>query len=111
MGNANSELLDLVKQQGYLTCFYGIFDSDYEMTYSVAGHPRPILFKEKRKILLYLMEKELSLECSMTCKRSFRDYKIKLEPGDKLFVFTDGLIEGQNDDGEQFQQENLIKYI
>jgi serine phosphatase RsbU (regulator of sigma subunit) len=111
LGNANSELLDLVKQQGYLTCFYGIFDSEYEMTYSIAGHPRPILFKRKTKDIVILDGEGTFLGMFDDARDHFRDYKIKLEPGDKLFVFTDGLIEGQNDDGEQFQQENLIKYI
>ncbi len=111
LGNANSELLDLVKQQGYLTCFYGIFDSDYEMTYSIAGHPRPILMKSKTKEIIILDGEGTFLGMFDDAREHFRDYKIKLEPGDKLFVFTDGLIEGQNDDGEQFQQENLIKYI
>jgi serine phosphatase RsbU (regulator of sigma subunit) len=111
LGNANSELLDLVKQQGYLTCFYGIFDSDYEMTYSIAGHPRPILFKRKTKDIIILDGEGTFLGMFDDARDHFRDYKIKLDPGDKLFVFTDGLIEGQNDDGEQFQQENLIKYI
>ena len=111
LGNANSELLDLVKQQGYLTCFYGIFDSEYEMTYSIAGHPRPILFKRKTKEIIILEGEGTFLGMFDDAREHFKDYKIKLEPGDKLFVFTDGLIEGQNDVGEQFQQENLIKYI
>ncbi len=111
LGNANSELLDLVKQQGYLTCFYGIFDSDYVMTYSIAGHPRPILMRSKTKEIIVLDGEGTFLGMFDDARDHFRDYKIKLEPGDKLFVYTDGLIEGQNDVGEQFQQENLIKCI
>lgn len=111
LGNANSELLDLVKQQGYLTCFYGIFDSDYQITYSIAGHPRPILMRSKTKEIIILEGEGTFLGMFDDARDHFRDYKIKLEPGDKLFVYTDGLIEGQNDTGEQFQQENLIKCI
>ena len=111
LGNANSELLDLVKQQGYLTCFYGIFDSDYVMTYFIAGHPRPILMRSKTKEIIVLDGEGTFLGMFDDARDHFRDYKIKLEPGDKLFVYTDGLIEGQNDVGEQFQQENLIKCI
>ncbi|HNC54767.1 MAG TPA: SpoIIE family protein phosphatase [Leptospiraceae bacterium] len=111
LGNANSELLDLVKQQGYLTCFYGIFDSNYEMTYSVAGHPRPILLRSKTKEVVVLEGEGTFLGMFDDARDHFRDYKVKLEPGDKLFVFTDGLIEAVNDAGEQFQQEKLIRFI
>jgi serine phosphatase RsbU (regulator of sigma subunit) len=111
LGNANTELLDLVKQQGYLTCFYGIVNSEYEMTYSIAGHPRPILFKYKEKEIIILEGEGTFLGMFDDAREHFKDYKIRLEPGDKLFIFTDGLVEGLSDTGEQFQQENLIKHI
>ncbi len=110
-GNANSELLDLVKQLGYLTCFYGIVDLDYEMTYSIAGHPRPILFKYQTKEIISLEGEGTFLGMFDDAREHFKDYKIKLEPGDKLFIYTDGLVEGMSDEGNQFETVGLIKTI
>lgn len=81
------------------------------MTYSIAGHPRPILMKSKTKEILILDGEGTFLGMFDDARDHFRDYRIKMDPGDKLFVFTDGLIEGQNDVGEQFQQEKLIQCI
>lgn len=111
LGHVNSELLELVKQQGYLTCFYGIIDSEYEITYSIAGHPCPILYRHSTQEVLLLEGEGTFLGMFDDAPDYFKDYKIKLEPGDKLFVFTDGLLEGQSDSGEQFQQANLVKAI
>lgn len=109
--NANRELIDLVKQQGYLTCFYGIIDSIYELKYCIAGHPRPILLRYATGDVEILEGEGTFLGMFEDADKYFRDYKIKLEPGDKLFIYTDGLLEGENDRGEQFQQEMLIELI
>ena len=109
--NANRELIDLVKQQGYLTCFYGIIDSVYELKYCIAGHPRPILLRYSTGEIEILEGEGTFLGMFEDADRYFKDYKIKLEPGDKLYIYTDGLLEGENDRGEQFQQEFLIELI
>jgi serine phosphatase RsbU (regulator of sigma subunit) len=109
--NANRELIDLVKQQGYLTCFYGIIDSVYELKYCIAGHPRPILLRYATGEIEILEGEGTFLGMFEDADKYFKDYKIKLEPGDKLFIYTDGLLEGENDRGEQFQQEILIDLI
>ncbi|MCE9500427.1 MAG: SpoIIE family protein phosphatase [Leptospira sp.] len=105
--NTNRELLELVKQQGYLTCFYALFNSDYEITYSIAGHPRPILLRYKTKELIVLEGEGTYLGMFPDAREYYKDYKTVLEPGDKLFIYTDGLIEGMNVDGEYFGVEGL----
>lgn len=109
--NANRELMGLVKQQGYLTCFYGIIDSSYKMTYCIAGHPRPILLKHATGEALILEGEGTFLGMFEDADKFYKDYTVQLEPGDKLFVYTDGILEGQSDEGVPFQQENLIKQI
>jgi serine phosphatase RsbU (regulator of sigma subunit) len=109
--NTNRELIELVKQQGYLTCFYGIIDSNYELTYCIAGHPRPILMRYDTHEVSILDGEGTFLGMFTDADKYFKDYKIKLNPGDKLFVYTDGFLEGQTDEGEPFQLSNLLKLI
>ena len=109
--NTNRELLDLVKQQGYLTCFYGIIDSHYELTYSIAGHPRPILLRYRTKEVELLEGEGTFLGMFADADQYYKDYRTKLEPGDKLFIYTDGLLEGETDKGVQFQQTKLIELV
>ncbi len=107
----NRELLDLVKQQGYLTSFYALINSDYEVLYSLAGHPRPILAKYKTGEVILLEGEGTYLGMFPDAREFYKDYKLKLEPGDKLFIYTDGILEGQDVDGERFEIGRLMSAI
>ncbi len=42
---------------------------------------------------------------------TYKDYSIQLEPGDKIFLYTDGVTEAENDQGEAFGEDRLIEEI
>ncbi|WP_039936994.1 SpoIIE family protein phosphatase [Leptospira terpstrae] len=107
----NRELLDLVKQQGYTTCVYVLIHDDYKVLYSVAGHPRPILFRAKTNRAEICEGDGTFLGMFPDAGDTFRDLQIQLEPGDKLFLYTDGLTEAENDKGLAFGEERLIQMI
>nr|WP_232369185.1 SpoIIE family protein phosphatase [Leptospira abararensis] len=107
----NRELLDLVKQQGYTTCVYVLIHDDYKVLYSVAGHPRPILYRAKTKRAEICEGDGTFLGMFPDAGDTFRDLQIQLEPGDKLFLYTDGLTEAENDKGIAFGEHRLIQII
>nr|WP_244934601.1 SpoIIE family protein phosphatase [Leptospira vanthielii] len=107
----NRELLDLVKQQGYTTCVYVLIHDDYKVLYSVAGHPRPILYRAKTKRAEICEGDGTFLGMFPDAGDTFRDLQIQLEPGDKLFLYTDGLTEAENDKGIAFGEDRLIQII
>jgi serine phosphatase RsbU (regulator of sigma subunit) len=41
----------------------------------------------------------------------YREYELQLEPGTKLFVYTDGLAEAANTRNELFGTERMIKVL
>ena len=41
----------------------------------------------------------------------YRDYEIRLSPGDKLFVYTDGVPEANDPDGNMFGVERMIEAL
>ncbi|TGK82188.1 serine/threonine protein phosphatase [Leptospira noumeaensis] len=107
----NRELLDLVKQQGYTTCVYVLIHDDYKVLYSVAGHPRPILFRAKTNKAEICEGDGTFLGMFPDAGETFMDFQIQLEPGDKLFLYTDGLTEAENDKGDAFGETKLIEII
>lgn len=107
----NRELLDLVKQQGYTTCVYALIHDDYKVLYSVAGHPRPILFKAKTGKAEICEGDGTFLGMFPDAGETFLDFQIQLEPGDQLFLYTDGLTEAENDKGLAFGETKLIQII
>lgn len=107
----NRELLDLVKQQGYTTCVYVLIHDDYKVLYSIAGHPRPILFRAKTNKTEICEGDGTFLGMFPDAGETFSDFQIQLEPGDKLFLYTDGLTEAENDKGKAFGEDKLIEII
>ncbi|MCC5816200.1 MAG: SpoIIE family protein phosphatase, partial [Leptospira sp.] len=80
-------------------------------TYSVAGHPRPILLRHKTSQAELLEGEGTFLGMFPEANDYYEDQNVQMEPGDKIFLYTDGITEAMNDDGEQFGEERLISAI
>ena len=107
----NRELLDLVKQQGYSTCLYAIIQEDYRVVYCIAGHPRPIHYSARTGQAKVLEGEGTFLGMFPDAADTFVDQSIQLEPGDKIFLYTDGIVEAENDQGEAFGEDRLLETI
>lgn len=79
-----------------------------KMVYSSAGH-LPIILVKKNGTLISLHTKGRVI-CE-TFSPNVEEKKIRLEAGDKLLIYTDGITEAKNPEGELFQEENLHKVI
>lgn len=94
----------------YSTLFYGVLNiKTGQVTYSCAGHPDPVVIRNKGKI-----EKVRPVTGMVLGFFEDADYevgKIQLEKGDIMFAFTDGLIEVGNSAGKQFDTDGLIRYL
>lgn len=88
------------KQKKIMTFQYLLVDSHtHKVIYANAGGCNPFLIREKTKI-----PEEIKLPGAAlgSFKNSrFTEIEIKLEPGDTLVFYTDGLVESRNDAGEE----------
>jgi sigma-B regulation protein RsbU (phosphoserine phosphatase) len=103
----NGELKPVLNED-YITAFYMLVDRHAKtVTYTNAGHPTPLLFKRRTCDILELDTDGFFLG-------SFADggYDEKtectIEQGDALLVYTDCIIETENDSGEQYGKSRLI---
>ena len=90
----------------YATLFYGVFDNSKRMLrYVNAGHNPPVVLR-----------RDGSVECLDTCGAPvgmlpdsvYEEKSVKLEAGDLVIAYTDGLIEAANQDGEEWGIEGLL---
>jgi serine phosphatase RsbU (regulator of sigma subunit) len=97
--NINRLLLDLGEMGGFVSVFYAVIDGPArQMRYARAGHERPLLIRkgEVRQtsgngaVLGILDEDQLNLS----------EEQIELLVGDKLVLFTDGLTDVADADGQ-----------
>ncbi len=107
----NLDILRYVKREGYITGTYFIVDNHYNITYSLAGSPRPFLYRKKSDEVIRLPGSGTILGMFPDANELYMDQRTHMEPGDKLFLFTDGLVEAINSQNEIMGDEKLIEYI
>ena len=94
----------------YITIFYAVIDiEDMSMKFSNAGHNVcPIIFNSDRFELLRLPGIPIS---NWLEKPEYRDGNAKLFKGDKVFFYTDGIVEMRNPENEQFGEERILDLL
>ncbi len=78
---------------------------DGSMEWANAGHPPPLLLRDKRVARALECTPSLPLGLGGECRQVAVE---SLEPGDAVLFFTDGVIEGRSPDGEEFGIDRLI---
>ncbi|MCB1172606.1 MAG: SpoIIE family protein phosphatase [Leptospiraceae bacterium] len=107
----NLDLLRYVKQEGYLTGFYMLIDKDYNIIYSRAAGPAAFLCRAATNEVERLGGEGTLLGMFPDASRHFRDQSTHLEPGDKVLIFTDGVLEARNVHDEMYGEERLIEAL
>lgn len=94
-----------LQKQKMMTCFAAVVDpAEHLLSYANAGHNYPVLFRNGTATLLDLPAVPLGTRAKATFPR--RD--LRMEPGDILLLYTDGLVEARSR-GEQIGYERLLE--
>jgi sigma-B regulation protein RsbU (phosphoserine phosphatase) len=100
----NSVLCGNIATEKFVTFFYGVLDADKRtLQYCNAGHPSPILVSSGS--IRELAADGAVLGVFPTWK--YEDSTISLLPGDRLLLFTDGITEASEPDGQEFGEDNI----
>ncbi len=93
----------------YFTMSYIIINTDLNrITYSNAAHPPPVLVRRDGSV--ELLEKGGTI-IGMGGMLPFEEGTIEIQPGDRLFLYTDGTVEYQNKDGELYGDDRFFSEI
>ena len=90
----------------YATMFYGEYDSSKRtLRYVNAGHCSPILISPTGEVSL-LADGDLPI--GLFPEASYQEQRITLSRGSAIVVYSDGLIDALNSNGEEFGEERLV---
>jgi sigma-B regulation protein RsbU (phosphoserine phosphatase) len=93
----------------FVTVFYAIIDPvTGKLTYANAGHNPPYLIHASDQIQ-ELENTGPPLGLRMFPEMSWGCCEVQLDPGDALVLYSDGITEAQDVDGEFFEEERLIE--
>ena len=102
----NSILCSSISPDKFVTLFYGVLDAvHYTFRYTNAGHLPPILIRADGNTLQLTNGGAL---LGVFAEWTYEDSLVRLCPGDRLILFTDGVTEAGMENGEEFGEERVI---
>lgn len=106
MSTVNDILCDESVGSMFVTVFYGIYDLQTgHITFTNAGHNPPYILKANGSV------EALQAPCNLVLGAvpgvPFTCNTLELEPGDTLFMYTDGVTEAENKNHDQFGESRL----
>jgi sigma-B regulation protein RsbU (phosphoserine phosphatase) len=104
---ANQRLIADVDVGMFITLFYGTLDpTGGRLVYSNAGHPPPYLFRlsqDSNEAALAATGIPLGI-----MESSWETGNLKIQPGEMLFLYTDGVTDAMDQQGEQLGIERVL---
>ncbi|MBE7019220.1 MAG: hypothetical protein E7413_05035 [Ruminococcaceae bacterium] len=107
---ANEKLCENNDAGMFVTAWLGILDTKTGlMKFANAGH-NPPLFKRGGEEFSYLKARSGMLLAGMEGIR-YRKNELQLAPGDKLYLYTDGVTEATNNSTELYGEQRLLDFV
>jgi sigma-B regulation protein RsbU (phosphoserine phosphatase) len=112
LSELNQRYSGLVHHTGIFTsAFYLTIDIDkHSIIFSNAGHPPPLLISQE-KLEFKELTKESGLALGLYSEYNYQNYESQLGKGDTVLLYTDGLSDISNKNGEVFGLENLKSVV
>ena len=93
----------------FFTLLYGVLNLETrELRYVCAGHPPP--YRTAGEIAPEELEGE-GLPIGIVEDATFDEYSVILKPGDRLFLFSDGVAEAMNANDDLFDAERIVSSL
>ncbi len=109
LSKVNNLLWDSVEAHQFVTALYGILDATNKtFVYSNAGHNPPLLINPDGN---YKYVEYGDLPLGMFRSMRYHQHFIRLEKGQILVLYTDGMTEAANAEGEEFGRKRLAQLV
>lgn len=113
LSSLNRQLFRIFSQANitmFASACYVYLDLDKRrLTLSGAGHPAPIVLSADGRAILPPIPRSPAL--GLLDSALYRESEIALEPGMKLMLYTDGLYEATNPQGDEMGVQRVISYL
>ena len=105
----NEALCSNNKMEMFVTVWLGILEiSTGKVTAANAGHEYPVVMRDGR---FEIVKDKHGLVIGGIDGIKYREYEMQLKPGDKLFLYTDGVVEATRNNNELFGTARMLKAL
>lgn len=99
---------DLENANRFVTLFYSEYDPNSRiLSYSNAAHNPPLLWQSVSNSVKRL--DTMGMLIGLDLDSEYEDAQIRLDPGDAIIYYTDGFTDAPNQQGDRFDEANLIE--
>jgi sigma-B regulation protein RsbU (phosphoserine phosphatase) len=105
---ANNRLLKDARANLFVTTFYGILDPEKGLlTYCNAGHNPPYLIGDSEYESILSLQRT-GIAIGIEENSTWTTETVEIHPGDILVLYTDGIPDAEDEDGDFFDDEAII---
>lgn len=106
----NDEFRQIISTGEFISSFYIILNIEtMKAKYTNAAHSFPLWYRNRSGDVKELDTPGYFL--GVFEQSNYGEKEIRLEPGDKILLYTDGVVEAQNGKGEEFGRKRLKRYF
>jgi phosphoserine phosphatase RsbU/P len=105
----NQYIYDNTPANRYVTLFYSELDPrTHQLTYINGGHNSPLLARASGEVTRLDIG---GFPVGITPFGDYREGWVEIEPGDVMVIYSDGVTESLNEEGEEFGEARLIEIV
>jgi sigma-B regulation protein RsbU (phosphoserine phosphatase) len=107
MAKVNYFLWESIERNQFVTAFYGVLDaSNRTLAYTNAGHNPPLILDREGNARFI---ERGGLPLGMFRDTRYYEYYISIEQGQVIMLYTDGVTEAVNPEGEEYGRDRLVE--
>ena len=111
LNRVNNMLCDGNETGIFVTAWLGILNLENgKLEFLNAGHNPPLVYRKKNNIFENLKTKPNMVLAAME-NMKYQKHEIYLEPEDKIFLYTDGVVEATNTENKVYGEERLERFL
>ena len=115
LGNLNNTVESKGFEAMTTAAVAGIMRRQGQLYFTYAGHPPIMVYRERytawTAARLATEKTGANMPLGVVSDACYDQETIELDPGDKLFIYTDGILEAPNCNGEFFGQRRLLDVL
>jgi phosphoserine phosphatase RsbU/P len=109
MRKVNNLICESVEKGNFVTAVYGVLDTRNRIfTFSNAGHNPPFILRKTGEVETL---SDGGLILGIVPERQYLERPVQIGPGDIMVMYTDGITDTENEQGDQFDVERLVELV
>lgn len=113
ISHLNDQLMQANLEDRYVTLSAAVINPKTHEVYLVsAGHLSPFIYRGRENKFVKVFEKETGdFPIGWVPGHEYTCHTVKLEPGDSLIVYTDGIEDAQPNTGQRFLESGVVRVV